>query len=173
MPQCHWISVEAVLQPSLKTGFAYQSTACLFPIHCLLPSLTLPPSCSQHHSLGTHSFFSQVLHVAFPCISPSPYSSMCTYSPLLHRFYVLLYFTLALNTSQPDHAVLGKRSLFYMHVDFFNVFLRILIPLPVFLLFLGVIWWGFSLLVCAEIGRVDGSVSGCRWGSTSEVWYLC
>lgn len=112
----------------------------LFSIHCSLPSLTLPPSCSQHHSLGTHSFFSQVLHVAFPCISPSPYSSMCTYSPLLHRFYVLLYFTLALNTSQPDHAVLGKRSLFYMHVDFFNVFLRILIPLPVFLLFLCVIW---------------------------------
>lgn len=51
-------------------------------VHCSL-HLWLPPSFSQHHSLGTHFFFFfySVFHVAFLCISHSPFSSQCASLP--------------------------------------------------------------------------------------------
>lgn len=107
LPPCHWLSVDAVLQPPLKTGFAYKSIACRFPplsIHCSLhhsPSLF-----SQHHSLGTHFFSFSVCHVAFPPPHTYIYECLCTSLTLI---FVHLHHTLALDTNS---GVTGRNSIF-------------------------------------------------------------
>lgn len=84
LPPSLWITVDVVLQPPLKTGFAYKSIACCFAPLCSLFTPSLAPSLFLSASLPGNPlffFFYSVFHVAFLCISHSPFSSQCASLP--------------------------------------------------------------------------------------------
>lgn len=108
---------------------------------------------------------------------------MCAYVLLLLQFYVQFYLTLAFDTSQPNRAVIKPEFtilhpmcewIFFFFLNLFSLLFSAHSWPAAFLSFLSVIWSGFSVVVWAEIGQVDGSMRGCRWGSALEVclWYL-
>lgn len=151
----HWISVDVA---SLKLP----KNPLHPPPHSLFtPSLSLPLLSLSITPWEPTFFPSSVFHVAFPCFPPSTYSSMCGYT--LSYFNFMCISTSHLPSTRCSRTDVSKSRIQRVS-DFSSLFTIFFFSwLAAFLVFLMIIWSGFSVVVRTGIGQVDGSVQGC-WG---------